>query len=620
VCANLANDGKGSSHDSVVTPFRATHDLVVFCVSQDPAVWAALTAALPAGTRARQADRVDQVIDALLRRAAPAVLFLDTATVTDVPVEMVAIGDLPLPTVSIEIAATPIEEIVLETTARVAIERLPRALNADRVRHAFERARNTLEVRTQHERAAPPPPTVPTTGVADGGAVANYRWRIVSVVAACVLLIGAIVAWYFTNTTELPSPHTNSPAPPASGEVARVGASAEGLESVLERARAAMLERRYLAPRDDNALIHYRHALQLAPNNPEALQGLERLTGVLLERAESAFAQRQFDAALIALEGARELAPNDPRIGPLDARVNESRGKFLEAQVRAALNVDALDRASALLDGARESGGLSADALQRLRNDIELRRRSLETERVVERFERALRDGKLLVAEAGNAHEPLGRLATLDAARARTARARLAQRLLEEARRRIAAGEAATAEPYLEAAVANGAAPTAVAQVQRSLTAARERNLPRTDVGSVSERAPTARAPTARSTDNAAPVRSVDPGTNRTAETPAVTAPVAGSIPISALTPVRRLQPRYPRIAERQRTEGWVEVEFTVAADGAPTDAVITSAQPQGVFDESALQAVAAAKFQPYRVNGVVTTPRVRVRLAFKAP
>jgi protein TonB len=85
----------------------------------------------------------------------------------------------------------------------------------------------------------------------------------------------------------------------------------------------------------------------------------------------------------------------------------------------------------------------------------------------------------------------------------------------------------------------------------------------------------------------------------------------------SDVVPILRDAPRYPREALVSRTEGWVEVEFTIAADGTVKDAVVVGAQPDRVFERDALRAIARWKFKPLTVGGIPVERRARQIIEF---
>jgi protein TonB len=97
---------------------------------------------------------------------------------------------------------------------------------------------------------------------------------------------------------------------------------------------------------------------------------------------------------------------------------------------------------------------------------------------------------------------------------------------------------------------------------------------------------------------------------------PAPVAPPAGeSHDVRVLTPPR---PSYPPAAVRNRQDGWVEVEFTVGADGSVQNAHVTASEPSRVFDREAVSAVQRAKFEPKMENGQSVASTLRRRIEFK--
>jgi protein TonB len=142
----------------------------------------------------------------------------------------------------------------------------------------------------------------------------------------------------------------------------------------------------------------------------------------------------------------------------------------------------------------------------------------------------------------------------------------------------------------------------------------------------LAEAATAAAAATPAAATPPAPVESAPAPTQQVATTP----PVAQEPPVptppvpqprgetreaEAIAP---LAPSYPPSAVRARQQGWVEVEFVVAADGSIRDARVIAAQPPRIFDGAAERAAMAAKFRPKLVNGQPVDSVVRRRIEFK--
>ena len=64
------------------------------------------------------------------------------------------------------------------------------------------------------------------------------------------------------------------------------------------------------------------------------------------------------------------------------------------------------------------------------------------------------------------------------------------------------------------------------------------------------------------------------------------------------------MQPIYPRRALTRGLEGFVLLEFVVTETGSVRDPVVLEAQPPGVFNRAAIQAVLKFKYKPKIVDG----------------
>jgi protein TonB len=81
--------------------------------------------------------------------------------------------------------------------------------------------------------------------------------------------------------------------------------------------------------------------------------------------------------------------------------------------------------------------------------------------------------------------------------------------------------------------------------------------------------------------------------------------------------PIVRIDPRWPREALIEGTEGWVEVEFTILADGTVADPVVLQSEPPRLFDSAARAAILRWKFKPRIVDGVAVERRAVQRIDF---
>ncbi|MCE9524293.1 MAG: energy transducer TonB [Alphaproteobacteria bacterium] len=84
-------------------------------------------------------------------------------------------------------------------------------------------------------------------------------------------------------------------------------------------------------------------------------------------------------------------------------------------------------------------------------------------------------------------------------------------------------------------------------------------------------------------------------------------------------TLISSVQPEYPRQAEERGREGFVKIEFTVAANGRVTDMTVVASHPQGVFEASALSALLKRHYHPRVVDGrPVDSERMQTEFVFR--
>ena len=89
------------------------------------------------------------------------------------------------------------------------------------------------------------------------------------------------------------------------------------------------------------------------------------------------------------------------------------------------------------------------------------------------------------------------------------------------------------------------------------------------------------------------------------------------SVSDAILGSAKRVPPRYPRKAFNNALEGYVDMMFTVKADGTPADIVVTYST-NSIFERSAVKALSQWKLKPHVVDGEpVDTPGLETRTRF---
>lgn len=83
--------------------------------------------------------------------------------------------------------------------------------------------------------------------------------------------------------------------------------------------------------------------------------------------------------------------------------------------------------------------------------------------------------------------------------------------------------------------------------------------------------------------------------------------------------PIVKVAAVYPRRALQRGIEGFVIVEFTVTKQGSVRDPIVVEANPQGIFEQAAMDAALKFKYKPRVVNGEPTeVAGVQNRITFK--
>lgn len=131
------------------------------------------------------------------------------------------------------------------------------------------------------------------------------------------------------------------------------------------------------------------------------------------------------------------------------------------------------------------------------------------------------------------------------------------------------------------------------------------------------EPTPPVETPTTPVAKPAQPVASVPKPRTQPVAAPPVVAPSPSSDDRNfQLT--RKVEASYPQRALRQRIEGWVELTFTVTANGDVSDVKVIDSQPRREFDREATRALSQWKFKPRIANGKPVAASARQRLEFK--
>ena len=450
------------------------------------------------------------------------------------------------------------------------------------------------------------------------------------------------------------------------------------IEGLLKRADDAMRRGSLVTPPGDNAVELYRQAIRHNGNDPRGSAGLERVLDRILTAAEQALLQDKIDDAARYVETAKSINPDHVRVAFLTVQIGKERERALLTQARQAAARGNVEQAIAVLDRA-SLAGTSANVVAEARNDIEHRSIDNRVNDFLRRANDRLRAGALVEPAQNNARFFIesARAIAPNQGDVRQAQKQLTDRIVSQARGAISAGNADEADKWISAAGESGVSQSDVTSltrdVQRVRIAARadsmaklsqsfnqrlaqgrlvepandsakfyltelaqaEANHPSTQIarqalgsrmleearGAISKQDYAA----ARRWMSEARDVGMDEAGTAALERDIVTAQSGGARrpqddivnASTALLLRSSVKPNYPESALERRTEGWVDLVFTVRADGRIADVSVSAAEPAGIFEQSAMAAVRRWRYEPVKREGRAVEQRARLRLRF---
>ena len=573
--------------------------IAAILISGDDTIWPQIGKFVPSRFTLKQVDSIEQLLETTDMGSA-AVLLWDVRQESDIIARLSCLQQHS-PRFSVLVFDLPEQEATWEPLIRqnqlIARLDLPIAEGAfvKSLNQAGEEVQARAALLGEPKRDGEPPSAVPPGR-------SRLSWFVGAALAACAVL--GVGAFYLRSPSAPPATiAAQEPATQAAEQPAAVAADSSAsaqVETLLENAGQAMLDRRYVAPIDNNALYFYRRVLTFDATNGEAKQGLERLAELLLSRAQSAVDQRQFEPALQSLEIARSLKPNDPRTAALDQRLSSMRSELGATQIQAAMNAQNFERAAALIDEAVRAKTLSAAQAVQLRDALKSQRSDFESARFVKLAQARLQQDRLIDPPGDSASFYLDRArrAGVSAPAIAVETRNLQQKVLDSARTAIDQRRFTEADRWLAEARSESANAVTLAALQNDLAAARSKE--------------------ARAKSDALAVANQ---VNATAREPAGDhAGAAGSaaVPVPALVLMKPLRPEFPQDAVQKGVEGWVELSFIVTAAGKPINVRVTGAAPAGVFDKAAIAALQRARYQPLSTTDDSVSRQASLRVSFR--
>jgi TonB family protein len=495
--------------------------------------------------------------------------------------------------------------------------------------------------------------------------------------AAAVVAIAVVGFWVFGGSDEA---GVSAPRPTATTSVNEdapgLGSSIEqpavDIDELLEEARLARDAGQIFNPPGNNAIEFYVAAVSADPDNAYAAAELDATLDEALTMAETALLEHRAEDAVAALERVRGANPEHPRLPFLTAQVSQMQLRDYMDSARTAIRDNRLEDASSAIADARALGVADDGEIEAVEQELLNVRSERRVDEVLALAGQRLDEGALTSPANDNARYYYQLALSNDpgSAAAQTGLTVVASKIVLQARAEIDGGRFSTAEALLaearqldpqsaELAASTKALAEARQRVEQDrLRAERERRAAAerreaekraeeerqaaereaeqqraTEAATAAAAAVAATASAADAaqtdtdaTDAAEPVaeESVAPQAAEATAEPAqqaTTEPVPASqqMPVAASTLKRTkyVAPRYPRSAERRNISGWVDVVFTVKADGSVTDVEVVGSDPGDMFVDSATKAVEKWEFEPVVEDGQIVEKRAGVRMMF---
>jgi len=198
--------------------------------------------------------------------------------------------------------------------------------------------------------------------------------------------------------------------------------------------------------------------------------------------------------------------------------------------------------------------------------------------------------------------------------------------LVAQFRRAVEAGDGAAAQRWLQACSDYRIPSTTLNELSMQLQRfpnGEHSGASATVNASASAPAPIGTAPASAMPEALAPTAA--PAAATTADYAAPAAPAAspaaspvGLVNEGTLRRVLFVPPVYPNYALEHDISGWVDLEFTVTEEGRVANIVVLAAQPDGIFERAARDAMASCRYRPLVRDGVPVAQRTRIRIRFE--
>ncbi len=445
-----------------------------------------------------------------------------------------------------------------------------------------------------------------------------------------------------TSVTESQFLGDGTGAPPAKPVPAR--------NELRQEAQLAYQAGQIFNPPGNNALELYAAAVAASPGNADIAAEFANVVNDALQLAETAMLERRIGDAEAALDRVAFADPANSRLPFLTAQLSQMQLRDYIDSARAAIRETRFEDASNALAAAAALGISQSAELAAVNAELAEARSEQRADEVLAQAAMRLEQNKLIAPSNDNARYFYELVLSSDPQNlaAQQGLTTIASKLVLQARSEIDQGRFESANNLLADARQLDSANADLAGATQALADARDRVVAEERRREAERAAALQRAEEQRiaaeeqaAAEREAAAAPAEPATDQATETTpasvASTAPPASSpsatdapgnrtasapksdspLPISALKRLKYVAPKYPRVAERRNLSGWVDIVFTVAADGTTSNIEVRGSEPENVFVDAAVTAVEKWEFEPIVENGFIVQKQAGVRMMF---
>lgn len=473
----------------------------------------------------------------------------------------------------------------------------PKPVRANQVALAFNSG-HTLHAKLVAMQAAGEDITMvgPAENKTDVAALANARSSSSVIFAALGLIAISVAGWLiFVGSGNDEPIATSEPSSVTSIEledpVITVSATEQRINQFNQEAAIAMEENRIISPAGDNALEYYEQVLSLDAYDTTAYQGKKEIAGRLRTSYNELAANAEFGRALQIVEILQRIDPLNLSNDQLHNDLQVSINSHVKEIRRSGTSQQIADTAAVLkeLESKFEGSKSASNALK-------------AEQQMVARIDAALKDEILIPPALNNAYALVSEALKANSVSTVNITPRvksLSKRLLRLAQTSLEQDDFEMLDKLGGLVEKLSVNPTELASLNEQVKQRKEALIAAEEAKLAAEM-------------GAGNDTKVEGDTTQT------------DLDLPKITPakiIKRDPPRYPSRALSRDIEGWVAIEFRVNAKGEPFNIQVASAEPEGMFEKSAMRAVKKWRFTPAlnETSGLpVESAPISTKLQFK--